>query len=211
MTENHLENSIIVLIFVFRFAFICILWDTEKQMSMQVQIKREKAKDREEVDLLYKIAFEQESFSELIFEFRNSNQFIPELARVARISDQIIGIIMYSHGEIVKGRKNIPTIIIASIAVLPAYQNLGIGAELVKNSFQKARELGYKSVLVAGEDDYFSRFGFKKASEYDISNNMDIPVENFMALELIPESLINGSGHLKSHPLIPELLKFSID
>lgn len=180
-------------------------------MSMQVQIKREKAKDREEVDLLYKIAFEQESPSELIHGFRNSNQFIPELARVARISDQIIGIIMYSHGEIVKGRKNIPTIIIASVAILPAYQNLGIGAELVRSSFQKARDLGYKSVLVAGEEDYFSRFGFKKASEYDISNNMDIPEENFMALELISESLNNASGHLKSHPLIPELLKFSID
>jgi len=180
-------------------------------MSMQVQIKREKAKDIEEVDLLYKIAFEQETLSELIVGFRNSSQFIPELARVARISDQIIGVIMYSHGEIVKGRKNIPTIIITSLAILPAYQKLGISAELVKNSFQKARDLGYKSVLVAGDDDYFQKFGFKKASDFDITNKMDIPDENFMAMELVPDSLSNASGHLKNHPIIPELLQYSLD
>lgn len=178
---------------------------------MQVQIKREKSKDIEEVDLLYKIAFEQEPVSELIIGFRKSGQFIPELARVARISDQIIGIIMYSHGEIVKGRKNIPTLLLASITVLPAYQNLGIGTELVRNSFQKARDLGFQSVLVMGDDEYFARFGFKKASDFDISNNMDIPDENFMALELIPDSLQNASGHLKNNPLIPELLKYSVD
>lgn len=178
---------------------------------MQVQIKREKAKDIEEVDLLYKIAFEQESLSDLIVAFRNSSQYVSELARVARISDQIIGVIMYSHGEIVKGRKNIPTLLLASIAVLPAYQNLGIGSELIRNSFQEARELGYKSVLVAGDDEYFSRFGFKKASSFDISNNMDIPEDNFMGIELFPDSLQNASGHLKSQSIIPEMLKFSID
>lgn len=177
---------------------------------MQVQIKREKSKDIEEVNQLFGLAFKQESINPLIKEFRASNHFIPELSRVARINDQIIGIIMYGKVEIVKGRKNVPSIILASIAILPSYQSLGIGKELIANSFQKARDLGHQSVLVVGQEDYFPRFGFKLASEFNITTNLDVADEEFLAIELVPGGLENASGKLKNQDLLPELARYSI-
>ena len=177
---------------------------------MQIQIKREKSKDIEEVNQLFGFAFKQESINPLIKEFRASKYFIPELSRVARINDQIIGIVMYAKAEIVKGRKNVPSIIMATIAVLPAYQSLGIGGELIANSFQKARDIGYKSVLVIGQEDYFPRFGFKLASEFDITTNLDVEDGEFLAMELIPGGLDNASGKLKNQELLPELVRYSI-
>ena len=177
---------------------------------MQVQIKREKAKDIEEVNLLFGLAFKQEAINPLIKEFRASNHFIPELSRVARINDQIIGIIMFAKVEIVKGRKNIPSIILASIAILPSYHSLGIARELIDNSFQKARDLGHKSVLVIGQEDYFPRFGFKPALEFEITTSLDITEEEFLAMELVPGGLENASGKLKNQELLPELASYSI-
>ncbi|NPD44499.1 MULTISPECIES: GNAT family N-acetyltransferase [unclassified Lentimicrobium] len=177
---------------------------------MQVQIKREKPKDIEEVNLLFNLAFQKEDVNALIKDFRKTNHFIPELSRVARINDQIIGIIMYAKAEIVKGRKNVPSIIMATIAVLPSYQGLGIGQELIANSFQKARDLGYVSVLVVGQEEYFPRFGFKPASEFDITTSLEVSEEEFLAIELVPDGLKNASGKLKNQELLPELVKYSI-
>ncbi len=179
-------------------------------MHMQVQIKREKTKYIEEVNLLFEMVFQQEAISSLIKEFRASNHFIPELSRVARINEQIIGVIMYGKVEIVKGRKNVPSIMIASMAILPAYQNLGIGRELIDNSFQKARSMGYESVLAVGQEEYFPRFGFTPASDFDITTNLDLSDEEFLAMELKSGALDNASGKLKNQEFLPELAMYSL-
>lgn len=177
---------------------------------MQVQIKREKPHDIEEINLLLSLVFKQENIKDFVKEFRTSSHFIPELSRVARINDQIIGIIMYAKVEIVKGRKNLPSIILASIAVLPKYQSLGFGKELIVNSFQKARELGHKSVLAIGQEDYYPQFGFKPAIDFGIGQSLNISDEDLLAMELLPGGLENASGKLKNHALLNELVKFSL-
>ncbi|OYT16305.1 MAG: GNAT family N-acetyltransferase [Bacteroidetes bacterium 4572_77] len=177
---------------------------------MQVQIKREKKKDFEEVDMLLKVAFERNSIAHLVQKLRESDAFIPELARVARINNQIIGVIHYSHIQIIKGKKIAHAISMAPLAVLPAYQNLGIGAELIRNSFAKAREKGFDSVIVMGHEEYYPRFGFKLASEYNITCPYDVPNENFMALELFPNVLNKVSGRVKYDPLFTDLPTYTI-
>lgn len=177
---------------------------------MQVQIKREKQEDYNEVDFLLKLAFDNDHVAQVVQNLRLTDDFIPELSKVARINDQIIGVIMYSHALITKGRKTIKTISLAPLAVLPAYQNLGIGGELIKSSFRKARELGYESVVVIGHEDYYPRFGFKPASEYDIICPFDVPDENFMAKELVPDKLAKANGKFKVHSLISEIVQYSL-
>ena len=177
---------------------------------MQVEIKREKKRDFEEVDMLLQVAFEKNSVAQMVQKLREKDAFIPELARVARINNQIIGVIHYSHVQIIKGKKTIDSISMAPLAVLPAYQNLGIGTELIRNSFTKAREKGYDSVIVMGHEEYYPRFGFKLASEYNILCPYDIPNENFMVLELFPDTLANANGKVKYDPLFHDLPSYTI-
>ncbi len=177
---------------------------------MQVKIKRVKKSDFEEVNMLLQVAFNGESVAQILDELKETAEFIPELTRVARINDQIIGIIVYSHAQIIKGKKIFDTISMAPMAVLPAYQNLGIGGELIRNSFAKARSLNYQSVIVMGHEDYYPRFGFKRASEFGIVCPFDVPDENFMAIELFPDTLSGISGKVKYPPLFHDMPSFTI-
>ncbi len=177
---------------------------------MQIEIKREKKRDFEEVDMLLQVAFENKSIAQMVQQLREKDAFIPELARVARINNQIIGVIHYSHIQIIKGKKITSSISMAPLAVLPAYQNLGIAAELIRNSFAKAREKGYKSVIVMGHEEYYPRFGFKLASGFNIVCPYDVPNENFMALELFPDTLANANGKVKYDPLFSDLPSYTI-
>lgn len=172
---------------------------------MQANIKRVKKRDFEEIEMLLKMTFESDSVAEMLMEFKNTSDFVPELTRVARINDQIIGVIIYSHVQIAKGKKITDTISMVCMAVLPAYQNLGIGGELIRNSFAKARELEYQSVIVMGYEGYYPRFGFKPTIEFDITCPFDVPEENFMALELFPDTLSVVSGKVK-YPVLLNLL-----
>ena len=177
---------------------------------MQVKIKRIKKQDFEEVEMLLKVAFDGDSVANLMNKLKDTSQFISELTRVARINEQIIGIIVYSHAQIIRGKKTHETISMAPMAVLPAYQNLGIGSELIRNSFTKARELEYKSVLVMGHEEFYPRFGFKPASEFGIICPFDVPDENFMALEFFPDTLSGVSGKVKYDQLFIDLPSFTI-
>ncbi len=177
---------------------------------MQVKIKRIKKRDFEEVEMLLKVAFDGDSVAELVKELINTSSFIPELTRVARINDQIIGIIVYSHAQIIRGKKVHDSISMAPLAVLPAYQNLEIGSQLIRNSFAKAKELQYPSVLVMGHEDYYPRFGFKLASEYGITCPFDVPEENFMVFEFFPNALSGVSGKVKYDALFNDMPSFTI-
>lgn len=179
-------------------------------MSMQVEIKREKPADREEIDLLFKLVFEPEGVSSIIKNMRESDIFIPELSRVARINDSIIGIIMYTRGEIVRGRRHIPVVVLSSLAVLPNYQGFGVGAELISNSFDKAIRMGHLAVLTFGQEDYFRKFGFKPANEYGITTSLKIPEEEFLAIEIEKSSLENAKGKLKNHSVFDELVQYHL-
>jgi predicted N-acetyltransferase YhbS len=176
---------------------------------MQVEIKREKPEDREEVDFLFNLVFEQEGASSIINKLRETDIYIPELSRVARINDSIIGMIMYTKGVIVRGRKHIPTVVLSGMAVLPAYQGLGVGAELIANSFVKARKMEVESALVFGQEEYFKRFGFLPASQFEITTSLDLLEDEFLALELEKNSLEGARGHLKHHSIYTELIQFN--
>lgn len=175
---------------------------------MQVEIKREKPQDREEVDQLFNLVFTPDGVLPLIKKMRESDIYIPELARVARISDSIIGIIMYTKGEIVRGRKHIPTLVLSSLAVLPKYQGLGVGSELISSSFDKAKRMGFDSVITFGQEDYFSRFGFSPAQNFEITTSLEIPDEEFLTIELQESSLNDARGNLKNHAVFNDLVQF---
>jgi len=177
---------------------------------MQVDIKREKKRDYEEIEMLLKVIFNNDSVADMVTQLRDTDSFIPRLARVAKINNQIIGMVVCTHAHIIKGRRSIDVLILTPLAVLSAYQHLGIGGELIRNVIQKAKEQEFQAVFVLGDEDYFPRFGFKAASNFNVVSPFDVPNENFMALELIPGALSNASGKLKLLPLFDHLPSFSL-
>ena len=156
-------------------------------------IRKETKKDYKIIYEVNKKAFNQNDESELIKRIRSSNHFIPELSLVAEENGEVIGHILFSKIKII-GERVYESLSLAPMSVLPKFQKQGVGGKLVKEGLKKARNLGFNSVIVLGHKEYYPRFGFKRASKWNIKCPFEVPDDAFMAIELKEGALENKSG-----------------
>jgi len=62
---------------------------------------------------------------------------------------------------------------------------------------EKAKELGFESIIVIGHKNYYPKFGFKKASQWNIKCPFEVPDEVFKAIELTHGALEDKAGTVK--------------
>jgi putative acetyltransferase len=126
---------------------------------------------------------------------RDSKDFIPELDFVAELDDRVIGNIVYTRGRVIDDTGRTHEIIcFGPVSVLPVYQRQGVGSALIRYSLEKAKSLGFTAVCIFGDPRYYSRFGFRCAERYDITNSDGKFAVALMALELVPGILRKISG-----------------
>jgi predicted N-acetyltransferase YhbS len=80
------------------------------------------------------------------------------------------------------------------MAVAPAFQNSGIGGQLIRYGLLKAKELGYRSVIVLGHEHYYPKFGFVPAEKWGIRAPFEVSASFFMGIELVEGGLEGVSG-----------------
>ncbi|MGG7078994.1 GNAT family N-acetyltransferase [Clostridium sardiniense] len=164
---------------------------------MNIIIREENNKDFNEVYDVVRLAFENAEHTDhnehnLVNKLRDSDAFIKELSLVAENDGKIIGHTMITK---IKIGEHI-SLALAPLAVLPKYHGLGVGKKLVLEGHKIAKELGYSSVVIVGDPNYYSRFGYEPASKWGIKAPFEVPDENFMAVELIENGLRNISGEV---------------
>ena len=165
---------------------------------MNIQIRKEVQSDYSDVFILNEIAFEQDSESKLIDLLRESSAFIPELSLVAIIDNDIVGHILFTEITITADNGNeYPSLALAPMAVKPSYQKQGIGGRLISFGLRKAKELGHNSVIVLGHEYYYPKFGFLPANNWNIKAPFDVPLNAFMAIELVEKGLTGITGIVK--------------
>lgn len=167
---------------------------------MKVKIRKEEKRDYQKVFELIQNAFENVEFSDhreqyLVERLRNSDTFIPELSLVAEIDNQIVGYILLSKISVLGNNKNVHTSLsMAPVAVLQRFQGKGIGKNLIEFAHDKAKELGFGSVILLGHENYYPRFGYKLCKDFGIKLPFDVPDINCMAIELSESALQHISG-----------------
>jgi predicted N-acetyltransferase YhbS len=161
---------------------------------MNIEIRPEIPADIDEINDRSKLVFGQDNEAKLVDHVRQGPNFIPQLSLVAFSDDELIGYILFSRIAITNGDFRHQSLGLASMIVHPAYQKRGVGAKLIAIGLQKATELAYTDVFVFGHEFYFPKFGFVPAARWNIRPPFDAPAEVFMALELVPNALLNVSG-----------------
>ncbi|MGD6846551.1 GNAT family N-acetyltransferase [Rossellomorea aquimaris] len=167
---------------------------------MGIYIRQERPEDYSMTEEMIKQAFLHEEYSDkkehlLVNKIRKSDAFIPELSLVAiHQSHGVVGHILLSKITIVDHDIVEDSLALAPVSVAPSFQKKGIGSQLIRAALQKAKELGYHSVIVLGHKDYYPKFGFKKAALWNIKPPFEVPDEVFMAMELTEHSLENVEG-----------------
>ncbi len=126
---------------------------------------------------------------------RDSADFIPELDYVAILGDRLVGNIMYARSRILTaGKGSVPTLTFGPVSVLPDYQGQGIGSALIRHTLCLATGLGYESVVIYGDPEYYKRFGFVAGEIYGLLTKDGYISPALMALELVQGSLNNLDG-----------------
>ncbi len=90
-----------------------------------------------------------------------------------------------------------PSLILAPVSVSPAFQNKGIGGQLIYAAHKAALHLGEKHAFLLGYATYYPRFGYQPSRNFGIvfPNGMDN--DNCMAIELEEGSLDVIEGDLE--------------
>jgi putative acetyltransferase len=122
------------------------------------------------------------------------------LSLVALQGDRSVGHILFSPATIRSERSSFNAVALGPMAVLPAYQNTGIGTQLVLMGLHECREAGHEVVIVLGHANYYPRFGFVPAKSQGIRWEFDVPDDAFMVMELHEGALAGRGGVVKYQP-----------
>jgi len=135
----------------------------------------------------------------LVHKLRNVKALVPELNMVAETDGKIVGHVIYTKSWIeADDGKTYETLTFGPLTVMPEYQSRGIGRALLQHTFEKAKELGYRAVLIFGHPDYYTRVGFKHAADFGLTTTDGSTFDAFQVYELHEGALggIKGKYHI---------------
>ena len=126
------------------------------------------------------------------------------LSLVAVVDGKIAGHILFSPMTMDPDLFGVAIFGLAPLAVAPEYQKQGIGRKLVQRGLDIGIGWRWHAVFVLGASGYYRRFGFKKASQYALFTEYDVPEENFMVVFLRPNAIDSLHGVALYHPIFKE-------
>ncbi|MBX9654738.1 N-acetyltransferase [bacterium] len=121
----------------------------------------------------------------IVDELRNKNVLI--ISAVALVNDLVVGHVAYS--PILIDGKPTKWLGLGPVSVHPDYQGQGIGTHLITTTLARLR-LEQDGIVVLGNPDYYSRFGFRHDSRLELEG---VPPEFFMSLHFagtIPSGIV---------------------
>ena len=156
-------------------------------MTETLLIRPEKECDFDEVRSVVKMAFAVAEHTDgdehnLIDRLRSTDEYIPELSFIAEVNNRIVGYAMFSRIYIGLTK----AVALAPLAVLPRFQNYGIGRALIETGHRKAAESDYFCSVVLGSPEYYSKSGYLPALQYGIKAPFEVPTQFYMVFPLKP-------------------------
>lgn len=116
------------------------------------------------------------------------------LSLVAVEGEAIIGHVLFSPVTIADGKQVVKGVGLGPVAVLPSHQKLGVGSVLCHEGLVQLAKMDHKVAVVLGHPEYYPRFGFQAAEDFDIRCKWDVPPGVFMVKELQENALEGVTG-----------------
>ena len=162
-------------------------------------IRSEQRGDEAGIRNVYLQAFDTDVEANLVDALRQAG--IELISMVAEENGGLVGHILFSPVTIdgYEGAMGL-----APMAVLPHWQNKGIGTQLVNEGLKACKAAGHNVAVVLGHPDYYPRFGFLPSVKFGINSEYEVPAEVFMVKELQREALQGITGTVKYHQVFSE-------
>ena len=161
-------------------------------------IRKETREDTGCIRHVLEQAFGRSSEADLVDALRQSEALLVSLLAVEE--DQVVGHIAFSPVSIEPSHWTFGALGLAPLAVLPARQRRGVGAELVRCGLDECRRAGHRAVFVLGSPRFYQRFGFATTLPRGLRCSFEVAAELFMVTELVPAALAECTGTVRYRP-----------
>ena len=136
---------------------------------------------------------------DLVLEIRSKRFYLPELELLmVDENDEIIGYCNFARFHL-DGKYEDRLLLLSPVAVKTELQRQHISKELIGYGLEKARELGYRAVIVEGNPMNYRSRGFVTSDAYGITahESVGLPApECLMVRELVPGGLEGITGQV---------------
>lgn len=130
-------------------------------------------------------------------EIRSEKYYLPKLELITlNERDEVIGYAMFSRFHI-EGRYENELLLLTPVAVKTALQRRHISKDLLEYGFERAREMGFRAVLVEGDPKNYRSRGFQPSYRFGIEAGEKIRLPHpdcLMVKELEKGALEQMSG-----------------
>jgi predicted N-acetyltransferase YhbS len=155
-----------------------------------ITYRPERPKDGPLIDHVLDVSFGPGRFAKTAYRLREGVEPIAALGYVVEEDGEPRGTIRY-WPVLIGG---MPSIMLGPVAVLPAHRGRGMAVQLMQLSLSKAKELGHRSVILVGDEPYYSRVGFTKVPKGRMTMPGPVDYDRLLWRELVPGGLDDLSG-----------------
>ena len=145
------------------------------------KIRKSIESDTLEIENIHTKAFGEKKgpeIAELVRGLFNDKTAMPLFSLVAIEGEKIVGHILYTKVKIIQTMEPVSAQILAPLAILPDFQNKGIGAQLIREGLNLLKDSGVELVFVLGHPGYYPRTGFITAGALGFDAPYHIPEEH---------------------------------
>ena len=165
-----------------------------------MEIRETKDTDLKAILSVEKEAFGYDKEANLVRDLLGDPSARPLYSLLAFDKGRAVGHILFTAARL-EGTPNGASIsLLAPLAVIPDFQNQGVGGELIKEGLKHQSHAGVDLVFVLGHPGYYSRYGFKPAGAHGFEAPYPIPEEHadaWMVQELRPGVIGRVSGKVR--------------
>ncbi|MCC3306465.1 GNAT family N-acetyltransferase [Sneathiella sp. HT1-7] len=155
------------------------------------QIIHEQPEHVEQIEPLLDRCFGPDRFKKTAYKVRENTTPLPELSFVTVEGDKLLATIRY--WPIMIGNST-SALLLGPIAVEPDLQGKGIGVGLMRETIKVAIELGHHLIVLVGDPEYYSQFGFQNAAVLGFEMPGPVEERRLLVKECAAGALGNVSG-----------------
>ena len=130
-----------------------------------------------EVLEIERLAFGEDDEADLVQNLLKDPSAEPRLSLLAWENGKAVGHILFTAARLDPEQPEISCSELAPLAVLPEWQNRGIGGALIEEGLKRLKKQGVDLVFVLGHIDYYPRHGFRSSGVQGIDAPYPIPEE----------------------------------
>jgi predicted N-acetyltransferase YhbS len=155
-----------------------------------ITLKTERDEHAPAIERLLDASFGESRWHKTCQRLRDGQSPVRDLSLVALGRGALVGTVRL--WSVNAGRRR--ALLLGPLAVDQAWRDHGVGAALMKEALRRAKGMGEKAVILVGDEDYYSRFGFTADATKGLYLPGPVDRKRFLANELVEGSLTGAQG-----------------